>query len=319
MSFAAPLALLALLALPLLLGWYVAQQRARRAAAAAFAAPRMAPSVAPRRPRWRRHVPMLAFALALALLVAAAARPQRTIAVPVEHAAIMLATDVSGSMQATDVQPTRLVAAKRAARAFLDRVPARVNVGVMAFNQNASVLQSPTLDRADARDAIDRMTVSGGTATGDAIATAVTALGNVPGVNGRRPPGAIVLISDGSSDYGIDPVSAAQAAARVHIPVYTVALGTDHGTIQVQTANGRTRTVRVPPDPQSLAAIAHASGGETFTAETTDGLSAVYERLGSQLGRRDEHRQVTSAFAAGGLVLLLAGAGLSLRWFGRLI
>ncbi len=319
MRFGAPLVLLALLALPLLGIWYAGRQRDRRAAAAAFAAPRMQPSVAPRRPRWRRHVPMVAFALAIALLVLAAARPQRTVAVPVEHAAIMLATDVSGSMQATDVQPNRLVAAKRAARAFLDRVPARVNVGVMAFNEHPSVLQSPTLDRAGVRDAIDRMTVSGGTATGDAIAAALTALQNVPGVGGRRPPGAIVLISDGSSDFGIDPVAAAQAAARLRIPVYTVALGTDHGTIQVRGARGATRTVRVPPDPQSLAAIAHASGGQTFTAATTGGLSAVYERLGSQLGRRDERRQVTSAFAAGGLVLLLAGAGMSLRWFGRLI
>jgi len=318
-TFAAPLVLLALLALPLLLVWYAGQQRTRRAAAAAFAAPRMLPSVAPRRPRWRRHLPMLAFALALALLVLAAARPQRTVAVPVDHAAIMLATDISGSMQATDVQPNRLVAAKRAARMFLDRVPARVNVGVMAFNQSPSVLQSPTLDRAEARDAIDRMTVSGGTATGEAIAAAVTALQNVPGVNGRRPPGAVVLISDGGSDFGRDPVAAAQAAARLHIPVYTVALGTDHGTIQVRGANGTTRTVRVPPDPQALAAIAHASGGQTFTAASTEGLSAVYERLGSQLGRRERRRQVTSAFAAGGLVLLLAGAGLSLRWFGRLI
>ena len=318
-SFGAPLVLLALAALPLLLVWYLQQQRVRRAAAAAFAAPRMLPSVAPRRPRWRRHLPMLAFALALALLVLAAARPQRTVAVPVERAAIVLATDVSGSMLATDVEPSRLIAAKRAARAFLDRVPAGVNVGVLAFNNHASVLQSPTRSRPDARAAIDRMAVSGGTATGEAIASAVTALRNVPGEQGRRPPGAIVLISDGTSTFGRDPLVEARAAARLHIPIYTVALGTDHGTIRVPGKDGQERTERVPPDPQSLAAIAHASGGEAFTAATTEGLSAVYERLGSQLGRRDEHRQVTAAFAAGGLVLLLAGAGLSLRWFGRLI
>jgi Ca-activated chloride channel family protein len=128
-----------------------------------------------------------------------------------------------------------------------------------------------------------------------------------------------VLISDGGSDFGRDPVLAAQQAASLHVPVYTVALGTDHGTIQVRGANGAARTVRVPPDPQSLAAIAHASGGQSFTAASTEGLSAVYERLGSQLGRREQRRQVTSAFAAGGLVLLLAGAGMSLRWFGRLV
>jgi Ca-activated chloride channel family protein len=318
-SFGAPLVLLALLALPLLLVWYAQQQRVRRAAATAFAAPALMGSVAPRRPRWRRHLPMLAFVLALALLVLAAARPQRTVAVPVEHAAIMLATDVSGSMLATDVEPSRLIAAKRAARAFLDRVPARVNVGVLAFNNHASVLQSPTRSRGDARAAIDRMAVSGGTATGEAIASAVTALRNVPGASGRRPPGAIVLISDGTSTYGRDPLTEARTAARLHIPIYTVALGTDHGTIRVPGRDGEQQTERVPPDPASLAAIAHASGGETFTAATTDGLDAVYQRLGSQLGRRDVHRQVTAAFAAGGLVLLLAGAGLSLRWFHRLI
>jgi len=319
-SFAAPLVLLALLALPLLLAWYLQQQRVRRAAAAAFAAPRLLPSVAPRRPRWRRHLPMLAFALALALLVLAAARPQRTVAVPVEHAAIMLATDVSGSMLATDVAPSRLIAAKRAARAFLDRVPAAVNVGVLAFNNHATVLQSPTRSRADARAAIDRMAVSGGTATGEAIASAMTALRNVPGENGRRPPGAIVLISDGTSTYGRDPLETAREAARLRIPIYTVALGTSHGTIRVPGRAGQQdRVERVPPDPQSLAAVARASGGKSFTAASTDGLDAVYERLGSQLGRRDVHRQVTAAFAAGGLVLLLGGAALSLRWFGRLI
>jgi Ca-activated chloride channel family protein len=147
----------------------------------------------------------------------------------------------------------------------------------------------------------------------------MTALHNVPREGDRRPPGAIVLISDGTSTYGRDPLEAARLAARSHVPIYTVALGTDHGTIRVPGRDGQDRVERVPPDPKALAAIAHASGGRSFTAASTDGLDAVYERLGSQLGRRDVHRQVTAAFAAGGLVLLLAGAALSLRWFGRLI
>ncbi len=320
MSFAAPLVLLALLALPLLMAWYVLQQRNRTAAAAAFAAPRLQPSLAPRRPGWRRHLPMLAFLVALAALVLAAARPERTVAVPVEHASIMLATDVSGSMLAVDVKPSRLIAAKRAGRTFLEQVPRSVNVGVLAFNNHASVLQSPTRSRADARAAIDRMAVSGGTATGEAIATAVASLRGVPGPDGKRPPAAIVLISDGTSTYGRDPVAAAREAKRLRIPVYTVALGTAQGTIQVPAGrSGDTRTERVPPDPQALAAIAEASGGETFTAADSDGLSAVYERLGSQLSHRETKRQVTSAFAAGGLLLLLFGAGMSLRWFGRLV
>jgi Ca-activated chloride channel family protein len=318
-SFAAPLVLLALLALPLVAAWYVLQQHNRRAAAAAFAAPRLQPSVAPRRPGWRRHLPMLAFLVALATLVLAAARPQRTVAVPLERASIMLATDVSGSMLATDVAPNRLIAAKRAARTFLGHVPHSVNVGVLAFNNHASVLQSPTRSRADALAAVDRMAVSGGTATGEAIATAVASLRGAPGPGGHRPPAAIVLISDGTSTYGRDPVAAAREAKRLHIPVYTVALGTAHGTIQVPGKSGDLHSERVPPNPQSLAAIASASGGETFTAANADGLSAVYERLGSQLGHRSAKRQVTSEFAAGGLILLLLGAGMSLRWFGRLV
>jgi Ca-activated chloride channel family protein len=318
-SFANPLVLLALLALPLLAAWYVAHQRTRRAAAAAFAAPRVQPSVVPRRPGWRRHLPMLAFALAIAVLVLAAARPQRTIAVPVERAAIVLATDVSGSMLATDVHPSRLIAAKRAARAFVDEVPRAVNVGVLAFNNRATVLQSPTRNRAAARAAIDRMAVSGGTATGEAIATAVAALRALPGEGGRRPPGAIVLISDGTATNGRDPLAAARAAQRLGIPVYTVALGTERGTIEVPDGEGGTRTERVPPDPGALAAIARESGGESFAAEDEARLATVYERLGSQLGHRDAKRQITSAFAAGGLALLLLGAAMSLRWFGRLI
>jgi Ca-activated chloride channel homolog len=318
-SFAAPLVLLALLGLPPLAAWYALGQRDRRAAAAAFAAPALQPSVAPRRPRWRRHLPMLAFALALAVLVLAAARPQRTVAVPVERASIMLATDVSGSMLATDVHPNRLIAAKRAAREFLATVPASVNVGVLSFNNHATVIQSPTRSRADALAAIDQMAVSGGTATGEAIATAVSALRNVPGENGHRPPGAIVLISDGSATSGRDPVAAAHVARGFHIPVYTVALGTAHGTIEAPGRGGKTHLEHVPPDPAALAAIAHASGAQTFTAADAHGLSAVYERLGSQLGHRTTKRQVTSAFAAGGLLLLLAGAGMSLRWFGRLV
>lgn len=319
MSFAEPLVLLGLLALPLLALWYLQQQRARRAAAAAFATPALQPSVAPRRPRWRRHLPMLAFALALALLVLAAARPQRTVAVPVERAAIMLATDVSGSMLATDVAPNRLVAAKRAARAFVEEVPRGVGIGVLAFNDEATVLQSPTRDRLDVRAAIDRLAVSGGTATGDAILSALTALRNLPREGERRPPAAIVLISDGTSTHGSDPLAAAREARRLRVPIHTVALGTEQGTIEVPGRRGEPRVVQVPPDPESLAAIARITGGETFSAETTSGLSAVYEQLGSQLGTRAEQRQATTAFAAGGLLLLLAGSALTLRWFGRLI
>jgi Ca-activated chloride channel family protein len=316
-SFAAPLVLLALLALPLLVAWYLVQQRNRRAAAAAFATPRMQRAVAPHRPGWRRHLPMAIFLLALALLVLAAARPERTVAVPVERASIMLVTDVSGSMLATDVAPNRLIAAKRAARRFVETIPRPVNVGVLAFNERATVLQSPTRDREATLRAIDRLAVSGGTATGEAIAAATRALRAQPGGGGRRPPTAIVLISDGTSTHGTDPRLAAAEARRLRIPIYTVAFGTDAGTIRVPDRRGGTRTERVPPDPATLAEIARMTGGEAFTAQTADRLATVYERLGSQLGSREERREVTAAFAAGGLALLLAGAACSLRWLGR--
>ena len=319
MSFGEPLALLALLLLPLLLAWYVAEQRRRRAAAAAFAAPALQPSVAPRRPRWRRHLPMLALALALAVLVLAAARPQHTVAVPVERASIMLATDISGSMTATDLEPNRLVAAKRAARSFLDRVPSRVNVGVLAFNQSPRVLQSPTRDREAVRAAIDGMSSSGGTATGEAINAATRAVRDRDADLARQPPAAIVLLSDGASTSGVDPLAAAREARRLKVPIYTVALGTEEGTITVPRPGGGTETRPVPPDPESLAQIAQASDGNSFTADTASGLEEVYEELGSQLGHRDEKRPLTSAFAGGALALLLAGIAMSLRWFGRLI
>jgi Ca-activated chloride channel family protein len=320
-SFANPYVLLALLALPLLAAAYVGEQRRRRVAAQAFAVEKLQPSVAPRRPRWRRHMPVLAFATAMAVLVAAAAKPQRTIATPIERASIMLATDVSGSMTATDVAPNRLVAAKQAARKFLDKVPARVNVGVMAFNQTPTVLSSPSTDREAARNAIARMNASGGTASGDAIATATTTLRTASAATGpskQRPPAAIVLLSDGASTSGRDAVAAAKAAGNAGIRVYTVALGTQGGTITAPGRNGTTVTKPVPPDPAALSRIADASGGKTFTAETADGLSQVYQQLGSELGHKRVKREITAAFAGGGLALLLLGGVMSLGWFGRL-
>jgi Ca-activated chloride channel family protein len=316
-SFGAPAVLIALVALPLLLLLYGRAQGRRRAAAAAFARPGLQPSIAPRRPRWRRHVPMLAMALALAVLIIAAARPERTVAVPVERASIMLVTDVSGSMEATDVEPDRLTAIKKAANRFVGSVPPQVNVGLTAFNSTPRVLQSPTGNREAVHAAIERMRSSGGTATGEAIQAATQVLERVPGDQGRRPPAAIVLISDGASTTGRDPVAAAREARKLKIPIYTVALGTESGTIIVPRDGGGVEERPVPPDPESLAEIADVSGGKTFTADTATGLSEVYEKLGSQLSHRNEKRQITSAFAGGGLVLLLAGAVLSLGWFGR--
>ena len=321
MSFAAPFVLVALAAIPVLIVLYGGVQRDRRRAASAFAAPALSASVLPRRPGWRRHAPMLVVLIAVAVLVVAAAKPQRSIAVPVERASIMLVTDVSGSMQATDVKPTRLEAARAAARRFVRAVPKGVNVGVMALSSKPRVLASPTRDRDAVNAALDQLTPRGGTGTGEAIQAATRILNRAPGVGAKRPPAAIVLISDGSSTGTIDPVAAAQAARKMRIPIYTVALGTAQGTITVPRPGGAggTETRRVPPDPQSLSEIAKASGGKTYTAADADKLKDVYERLGSLLGTKKEKREITAGFAGGGLALLLLGAAMSLRWFGRLI
>ena len=321
MSFAAPFVLVALVAIPVLIVLYGGVQRDRRRAASAFAAPALSASVLPRRPGWRRHAPMLVVLIAVAVLVVAAAKPQRSIAVPVERASIMLVTDVSGSMQATDVRPTRLAAARTAAKRFVAKVPKTVNVGVMALSSKPRVLASPTRDRVAIDQALDQLTARGGTGTGAAITAATNILKRQPGVNGKRPPSAIVLLSDGAATGTIDPVSAAQAARKLRIPIYTVALGTAQGTITVPRPGGQggTETRRVPPDPQSLAEVAKASGGKTYTAADASKLTDVYKSLGSLLGTKNEKRQITAGFAGGAIVLLLLGAAMSLRWFGRLI
>src|SRR4051812_40541550 len=232
MTFATPWILVALVALPLLAAAYVMRVRGVGAAGEAFASPHMRASVLPRPPRWRRHVPVIAMLVAGAALIFAAAKPQRSVAVEIEQASIMLATDVSGSMQATDVAPNRLAAAQNAAKTFLDSVPKKVNVGVMAFNQFPTVLQSPTKDRAAATAAIDQEKISGTTATGDAVLSALKALENAPGAQSGPPPAAILLLSDGKSTRGSDPVEAARKAKEAEVPIYTVALGTANGTIQ---------------------------------------------------------------------------------------
>ncbi|MCW3000411.1 MAG: von Willebrand factor type [Conexibacter sp.] len=319
MTFGTPLALLALAVVPVLAYAYLARQRRQARIQAAFAAPLLAASHTPLRAGVRRHVPFAIYGLALVALLVAAARPQHSVAVPVERASIMLVTDVSGSMLATDVAPNRLAAARRAGQQFVDTIPSRVNIGVMAFNHQASVLQSPTQDRQAVRAAIDRLQAAGGTATGTAVATATRILRPGGTNTDSRPPAAIVLLSDGASTKGVDPVRAAAAAKREGIRVYTVALGTAGGTIDVPRKNGTTQTKPVPPDPLTLRRMADAGGGAFFETGNADRLAQVYERLGSELGTRMKDREITPAFAAGAALLLLSGAGLSLRWFGRLI
>jgi Ca-activated chloride channel family protein len=317
-SFSAPLVLLALVAIPFLIRWYVGEQRRRGRAARAFAAPALTESVTPRRPGWRRHAPMLVFLIAVAVLIVAAARPQETVAVPVQSAAVMLANDISDSMKATDIRPSRLGAAQQADRRFLAGVPSSVEVGSLAFARHPAVLQSPTSDLAQTRAAIASLHPGGGgTAIGDAIQTALRTLNAVRGPNGKRPPGAIVLLSDGGSNFGTSAVGAAQQARAQHVPVYTIALGTAHGTIRGE-QNGRVTTLPVPVSADELGRIAAASGGRSYSAADSGKVSQVYTHLAKQIGHKNVKREITASVAGGGLVLLLIGSGLSLMWFGRL-
>jgi Ca-activated chloride channel homolog len=317
MSFAWPIVLVALVAIPALVVWYVRQQRGRVRAREAFVTPALTESVVPRRPGWRRHAPMILFAVAVALLILAAARPQRTVAVPVDSGAIMLANDVSSSMSATDVRPSRLGAAKAAASKFVASVPASVEVGQMEFARHPTLLQSPTTDHALTQAAIAELRPGGGgTAIGDTIEQAISILTNLR-QNGKRPPGAIVLLSDGTSNVGVGPIAAAQQAKAHHIPIYTIAIGTANGTIAIKRGTA-TVTTPVPVSPQELAHIASVSGGRTFTAADSAKAEAVYHHLAAQLGHKKVKREITASVAGGALVLLLIGSVLSLLWFARL-
>ena len=318
MSFAWPLVLLALLGLPLLVLWYSREQRRRARAATAFVTTPMRPSVTPRRPRWRRHAPMLVFALAVGALIIAAARPQRSVAVPVNDAAVMLANDVSSSMAATDVSPSRLGAAEHAADRFLADVPASVRVGLMKFNQTPVLLQTPSTDHSLARDALTQLHADGHTAIGSAITAALQVLGKLRSPNGKRVPSAIVVLSDGTSTTGVNALQAARQAKAQHIPVYTVALGTSQGKITVHHGS-HTQSIPVPLSATELGQIAAASGGRAFTANDAGHLSTVYSHLAAQLGHKKVHQEMTATLAGAALMLLLFGCILSLRWFGRLI
>lgn len=319
MSFQQPLFLIALLLVPVALLVYLRHEAVRRAAVASFAAPAVMASVAPRTPGWRRHVPLAVYALALTVLLIALAKPQTTVAVPIERASIMLTTDYSGSMQSIDVPPTRLVAARTAAQDFLQDVPDNVRVGLVSFNQAAKLVSSPTTDRGLLSQAISTLQASGGTATGEALAVSLNALAAEVDVDGVRAPSAIVLLSDGTSTRGRDPEVIAQRAKELKIPVYTVTLGTPTGTIDVTKSDGTVETKPVPPDPAQMQQVAEISGGRTFTADNVQELSTVYKELGSRIGYREEPRELTAAFGGGAMVLLGVGALLSLYWFRRLV
>jgi Ca-activated chloride channel family protein len=311
MSFQAPLFLLGLAVVPLALAALALARRRPARYVVRFPALPTLGAVVPRQARWRGLVPPALLSLALAGLVLALARPEATVAVPVERASVVLVTDTSGSMEATDVDPSRLRAAQAAAERFLDRVPDELQVGLVGYADAAHTVLAPTQDRQEVRTALQGLAANGGTATGDALASALRTLGE----RGQdSPPAAVVLLSDGATTVGRDPVAVAREARRAGVPVFTVALGTVDGT--VQTPDGQ--LLRVPPDTAALRQIAQRSGGRAFAAEDADALDAVYEGLGSRIGTREERREISAGFAAAGLLLLAGAVGTTLRWRGRL-
>jgi len=307
MSLASPIALLFLLAVPAAIAAHVAAQRRRRRYPIRYPALATLAAVIPREPAWRRHLPAALLALAIAVLALALAKPQRTVAVALERASVVLVTDVSRSMSANDVSPSRLEAARSAAESFVDRVPDGLRVGLVSFSDTAQTLQTPTTDHEAVQGALQTLQPLNGTATGAGLDSALDAL-ELPGDDPTaHPPAAIVLLSDGKATDGSAADTAAAQARERNVPIYTVALGTPDGTIPQPNPNGAGATVPVPPDPEALKRIAEESGGTAFRAEDADELSGVYERLGSQIGSKRERREITSLFA-GGALLLLGGA-----------
>jgi Ca-activated chloride channel family protein len=307
-TFAAPGFLLALLLIPLVVAAaFAARRRARRYAVRFTATPSLA-LAASGAPRWRRHLPTALALAALAALVLALAKPEHSVAVAVNRATIMLVTDHSRSMLATDVEPTRLRAAQDAARTFLNQLPARIQVGAVAYSDAPDAVQAASENHDDARRVVDAQVADGGTATGDALQVALDTLAQQQHRTGERLPAAMVLLSDGKTTIGRDPVEVARAAGRAHVPIYTVSLGTSDAMVPNP---GLGPPLPAPPDPETLARIAQASGGRSFTAEDEGKLHSIYKTLGARLGTRNQKRESTAAFAVAGLVLLLGAAGAS--------
>ena len=327
MSFEAPVLLLTLLVVPLAaVGYWLLQRRPPRYAVR-YTNLEVLAGVAGRRRAWRRHVPAALMLAALAALGVALARPTVTVKAPNERASVVLVVDTSGSMRATDVKPTRLAAAKHAMHSFLEHAPSSLKIGIVSFSDEAQVVVPPTVDRAQLDQGIEILGPGFGTALGDGIARAVELAraaagrsGDGAGSSARTPLkdakgralASILLLSDGAQTRGLlSPGQGAERAQRAGVPVYTIALGTDGGTI-LAGPPGQEQVIPVPPDRETLGAIAEYTGAESFDAESAGVLEKVYSGLGSRVGRENRPREVTAMFVAAGAILLAGAAGAAL-------
>lgn len=347
MTFDRPYLLLTLLVIPAAVALYRLAERRRMRYAIRFTNLDVLVGVLGGRRLWRQYVPLVLFLLALAALCVGVARPERTTLVPKDRATVILVIDVSRSMQAKDVKPNRLGAAQAAVRLFLDRVPKRLQIGLIAFAGEPAVATPPTTDHSLVREALDTVQwypSFGGTAIGDALAEAVRVgqqavgaeTGNLASVTAAPRPTqskglvSILFLSDGAQTRGeLEPIQGAERARAAGIPVYTIALGTPTGSLNFNFGRppggfpppspmGPGRRVPVPPDPDTLRAVAERTGGEFFAARSAKSLQSAYSKLGSRLGRKPGKSEITYGFLAGAAGLLVAAGLLSALWSPRL-
>jgi Ca-activated chloride channel homolog len=345
-NFVWPEMLWLLLALPLLvlLYWWLLRRKRKQAVNYTTLAI-VKQAMAGARP-WRRHVPPVLLLCAIAVMLVAGARPMTVITLPSNQKTIILAMDVSGSMRATDVQPSRIIAAQEAAKKFLEELPREVKVGIVAFAGAAQVAQLPTLSRDDLKTAIDRFQLQRGTATGNAIVISLATLFpdagielqqmGVPGRSMARglnepapeakkehtpvPPGsynsaAIIMLTDGQRTTGVDPMEAAKMAADRGVRVYTVGIGTVDG----ETIGFEGWSMRVRLDEETLKSVANRTDGDYYYAGSATDLKKVYEKLSSRISTETKETEVSGLLALLGAVLALFSATLSVLWFNRVL
>jgi Ca-activated chloride channel family protein len=309
-TFRWPLLLwLCALLVPLSVAAYVLFLRRRAVYARMFASPHMVANVVSRKAGWRAHVPFSLYLLAAVALAVGLARPLATVRVPREQATVLLVMDNSNSMRKTDVDPSRLGAARAAALTFLELLPEEFLVGVIGFDREARVLSRPTTDRVAIERALVAMATRQGTAIGSGVQRALD-VARPAGTSPREaPPTVLLLLSDGNNNTGLDPHAAALHARRSGIPVVTVALGR---------ADDSPSAGLRPPNFRTLGEVARAAKGRFFTAPSASRLETVYRDLASRVAYVRERREISAAFLAAGAVLLVVGGGLSSFWFHRL-